>query len=393
VAPSDSFQTRTARTGMSDEEIRTFVGDFVEALVRLALERINAVDASTETWTESFDRIAGTLDWSDRQVLGRGGINPNWVDLDAHPHRTLMHPDFVESPAKWPFVSNYVAVSMLSEKQAKVLIPDLVKRRRPNVDVRVLLQEAAVLNSYLRLVQEAGLTGARIMEYRGDLRTHGQGQNDSGAIGALGGAVAIRDAIEEIKPGAILDVHGTMPPQGLPSTPADLVNLMMEPGFQMPRALLLDSHRAVVFSSDPDVAIITRIGGMGGYASAQEAYEEWLNSRRLPAEERQATMHQAALGEVKTALDVSNMHERLALGSRETREEAGAIRFLLMAILTTDIVDPEREGRRAMYSRDAQRFQHVFNLYFVWGYDDARLTHARHWQDFKAELARWCGLT
>lgn len=376
---------------MSDDEIRIFVGDFVEALVRLALERINTVDVSTETWTERFDRIAATLDWSDGQVLGRGGINPSWVDLDAHPHRTLMHPDFVESPAKWPFVSNYVAVSMLSGKQAKVLVPNLARRRRPNVDVRVLLREAAVLNSYLHLVQEAGLTGARIIQYRGDLRTHGQGQNDSGAIGALGGAVAIRDAIEEIKPGAIVNVYGTMPPRGL-ATPADLVDLMTQPGFQMPRALLLDSHRAVVFSSDPDVAIITRIGGVGGYTDAQEAYEEWLDNRRRPAEERQATMHQAALGEVKTALDLSNMHERLALGSRETREEAGAIRFLLMAILNNDIVDPDRDGRRAMYSRDAQRFQHVFNLYFVWGYDDARLNHAQHWADFKAELARWCGL-
>jgi hypothetical protein len=34
----------------------------------------------------------------------------------------------------------------------------------------------------------------------------------------------------------------------------------------------------------------------------------------------------------------------------------------MMAILTTDIVDPAREGRRAMYGREAQRFQHVFNL-------------------------------
>jgi hypothetical protein len=96
-------------------------------------------------------------------------------------------------------------------------------------------------------------------------------------------------------------------------------------------------------------------------------------------------MHQAALVEVKTSLDVSNVHERLALGSREDREEAHAIRFLLMAALTTDILDPNREGRRAMYSRDARRFQHVFNLYFVWGYDDARTRHEQHWQDFNVD--------
>ena len=103
-------------------------------------------------------------------------------------------------------------------------------------------------------------------------------------------------------------------------------------------------------------------------------------------------MHQSALGEVKTATDASNLHERIGLGSRETRDEVLATRFLMMALLTVDIVDPIREGRRAMYSPEVQRFQHVVNLYYVWGYDNARSEHADHWNDFKSQIASWCGL-
>lgn len=377
---------------MSEEEIRKFAGDFIEALARLALDRVVEVDSESKIYAENFDRIAGTLDWSDHETLARGGIHSDWVAGHAAPHRTLMHPDFVLSDAKWPFVADYLAVSMLSEKQLKILVPSLTRRRRPRIDVKDLLAEACVLNSYLRIVQESGLTGARIVTYRGDLRTHGRGQNDSGRIGAMGAAVAVRDAIEEIRPTAIVSTYGDMPPREK-TTPADMVEQMTEPDFVQPRAILLDSQRAIVFASDPDIAIISRIGGARGYRDAQEAFEEWQANRRRPAEERQTSMHQAALGEVKTALDISNMHERLALGSRENREEAHAIRFLLMAVLTMDIIDPGRVGRRAMYSRDAQRFQHVFNLYFLWGYDGARDRHPHHWQDFKAELARWCGLS
>jgi hypothetical protein len=376
---------------MSEDEVRKFAGDFIEALVKLALERVAEVDFETKIYAEGFDRIAESLDWSDYETLAQSGIHPDWVDGRDTPHRTLMHPDFVVSDTKWPFVRDYLLVSMLSKKQLKILVPNLTQKRRPRVEVEILLAEARVLNNYLHLVQESGLTGDRIVAYRGDLRTHGRGQNDSGRIGAMGAAVAIRDAIEEIRSTAIVSTSGDMPPR-TQTTPADLVEQMTRPDFAQPKAILLDSERAAVFASDPDVAIISRIGGAGQYSSAQEAFDEWQANRRNPAEERQASMHQAALGEVKTALDVSNMHERLALGSRESREEAHAIRFLMMAILTMDIINPDRVGRRAMYSRDAQRFQHVFNLYFLWGDDGARHKHRRHWEDFKTELARWCGL-
>ncbi|WP_158167507.1 hypothetical protein [Mycolicibacterium smegmatis] len=376
---------------MSPDEIRTFVGDFTEALVKLALKRVTQVDIETQAFEKRFDEIAGELDWSDPALLAQAGIEQDWVSGHEAPHRTLMHPAFVTSPARWVFVQEYLRISMVSEKLRRVLFPNLVRRRRPRVEDDVLLAEATLLNHYLHLVQESGLTGDRIIAYAGDLRTHGQGQNDSGRIGALGATVAIRDALEEIQPGVITDVAGALPPKG-PNTPADLVELLADADYQAPRALLLVSHRAIIFGSDPDVAIIARIGGGGTYGSAEDAYDEWQANRLRPAEERQAIMHQSALGEVKTALDVSNMHERLALGSRETRHEVHALRFLMMAIITADIVDPEREGRRAMYSREAQRFQSVFNLYYVWGYDGARSDHPEHWADFKSQLASWCGL-
>lgn len=376
---------------MSEDEIRTFVGDFTEALVRLALERVKDVDVQVENFGDRFDQIAGTLDWSDASLLASAGIEFSWVQDNTLPHRTLLHPDFITDERKWIFVREYLGISMVSEKTRRVLFPNLRLARRPNISDEKLLEEAKVLNFYLHIVQESELTGDRIIAYAGDLRTHGQGQNDSGRVGAVGAAVAVLDALDEIRPGAVLSTFGTMPPRKT-NTPADLVRQMTQPGYVVPRAILVDSHRAIIFAADPDIAIVTRIGGGNPYESAEEAYQEWVVNRRLSAEERQSVMHQAALGEVKTALDVSNMHERLALGSRETRAEAHAIRFLLMAILTTDILDPSREGRRAMYSRDAQRFQHVFNLYFLWGYDAGRTRHPEHWEHFKRELKRWCAL-
>jgi hypothetical protein len=281
---------------------------------------------------------------------------------------------------------------MVSEKSSKVLFPNLDKSRRPRgVSNGDLLDEVKTLNRYLHLVHAAGLTGDRIIAYRGDLKVHGQSQNDSGRIGAVGATVAILDALDEIQPGAVISTYGTIPSRTR-SAPADIVHQMTTPGYVVPKALLLTSQRAIIFSADPDVAIVSRIGGDRPYASAQEASEEWVKLKKRTARGRTAAMHQAALGEVKTALDPSNVHERLALGSRENRSEAHAIRFLLMAILTPDIVNPERVGRRAIFSKDSQRFHDVFNLYFIWGYDGRRVAHAEHWNDFKQSLKTWTGL-
>lgn len=386
-----TFETRTARTGMSAPEIQKFVGDFTAALVQLALVRIRSLDVQVQGFSKIFDSMTSKLDWQDADKLATVGIDIARLAGMSKPHRIFMHPDFITHDANWVFVREYIFVSMVSDKASKLLFPNLFKARKPkDVPIEKLLDEAKVLNYYLHLVQEAGLSGDRIVAYRGDLKTHGQGQNDSGRIGAVGAATAIWDALAEISPGAVIDTYGTMPSH-VSNSPSDIVHQMTSSSYTSPKALLLSSQRAVIFSSDPDIAILSRIGGQR-YHSAEEAAEDWAELKRRTAEERNATLHQAALGEVKTALDPANIHERLALGSRENRDEALAPRFLLMAVLTPDIVDPQRVGRRALYSPDARRFQDVFNLYFAWGYDCARQDHPEHWQDFKNAIKKWTTL-
>jgi hypothetical protein len=387
-----SFEVRAKRAAMSDAEIKKFVSDFTEALVELALRETYNIDQNARGFGVELDSVADSLDWSDSSSLSAAGIDVLWVTGVDDPHRIYMHPDIVTSRERWKHVSTYLQISMVSDKSVRLLLPNLTRRRRPtDVPDYRLLAEASVLNRYLHLVRNSGLTGDRIIQYQGDLKTHGRGQNQSGQIGAAGASVAILAGLREISTDAIRDIYGTEPPLS-GNSPSDLVRLMSPGDYEIAKCYLLSSDRAVVFSADPDVAIISRIGGGRSYNTAKEAYDEWSMLKRQPVENRRSILHQAALGEVKTALDPSNLHERLALGSRENRIEAGSKRFLMMAVLTEDILDPERPGRRAIYGRDAQRFEDIFNLYFLWGYDGARGEHHQHWEDFKTALQRWTGL-
>ncbi|MDR6829611.1 hypothetical protein J2X48_003735 [Bosea sp. BE271] len=159
-----------------------------------------------------------------------------------------------------------------------------------------------------------------------------------------------------------------------------------------PRAALLRNNRAIVFPSDPDVAIFTRLDGER-YRTAIEAYSAYEAVRRQPALRRQQ-IHEFVVGEVKTATDPNNLHERLALGSRETRDEVRTDRFLMMAVLTREILrggTGQRSGR-SLESRDVERFSDVFNLHFAWGWDGSRITHANHWETFRSRVRQWCNI-
>jgi hypothetical protein len=387
-----TFEERTARAGMSPAEIQKFVGDFTDALVKLALPRLQEVDSTVQEFGSKFDSIAGSLDWANADLLATAGIDITWLVGTPDPQRTFMHPDFITNENRWIFVRDYITASMVSDKASKVLFPNLYPRRRPRgVSNSELLEESKLLNHYLRLAHEAGFTGDRVVAYHGGVKTHSQGQNDSGAIGTVGAAVAIRDALDEISPGAVIDTYGNIPSSGI-TTPADIVKQMSSTGYTSPKALLLSSQRAIILSADPDIAIVSRIGIDRLYGSAEEAYKHWSQIKRRPAEQRSSILHQAAVGEVKTALDKANQHERIALAARELPSEVLVSRFLLMAMLTPDILDPQRKGRRAMYNRDAPRFQDVFNLYFTWGYDSARDDHPEHWEDFKERIKQWTAL-
>ena len=382
-----SFETRTARTGMSKAEIRKYAGDFSGALVQMALARTREVDVETEGVGQKFDRIGAGLDWGDVGQLSTVGIDGAWLREVPLPHRVFMHPDFITHDARWEFVHDYLAISMVSDKMRHIIFPNLTKSRKPGIaSLQQLLDEASLLNRYLRLVAESDLPGDRIVTYTGDLKTHGRNQNHTGEIGATGAVVAVWDALAELSPGAVSDTYGTMPPYA-DNYPGSIARQMRSAGYAKPESILLSSGRAVVFSADPDIAIISRADGQR-YRSAQEAAEDWSELNRGTGEDRNAKLYQAAVGEVKTSLDPSNKHERIALSARTNRVAARADRFLLMAILTPGVVDPRLAGQTGFFS-STRCIDYVFNLAFPWGYDSARADHPEHWGDFKSESRKW----
>ena len=91
-----------------------------------------------------------------------------------------------------------------------------------------------------------------------------------------------------------------------------------------------------MFSSDPDVSIFlpltlpmsAAVTSKGKRKSRVITYETpaaaalaLYNEVRQRSSARRQSLHEFAVGEVKTATDPSNLHERLALGSRETKTE------------------------------------------------------------------------
>jgi hypothetical protein len=89
------------------------------------------------------------------------------------------------------------------------------------------------------------------------------------------------------------------------NSPSSIARQMRSRGYITPESILLSSLRAVVFSADPDIAIISRTDGQS-YQSAQEAAEDWAELNRGTGENRNVSLYQAAVGEVKTSLDPSN---------------------------------------------------------------------------------------
>ena len=99
--------------------------------------------------------------------------------------------------------------------------------------------------------------------------------------------------------------------------------------------LVSPNCRAVIFASDPDIAIIQSLADP--FQTAQEAWDVYGDVRSDPARRSQRVV-EFAVGEVKAATDVSNLHERMALSTRESRSERQTDRFLMMAILTEDLL-------------------------------------------------------
>jgi hypothetical protein len=345
--------------------------------------------------------------WSDSDGLQTSGVDPSWITDLEDPGEVYVHAESAEY-GEWSKVRDALTRSLLSDKQQRILFPVLSRDRRPTalggvpVTSEDLRREVGRLNGFLHAALAFGADLRRFQIYQADLRIHGASQNFSGRIGTVGAVVAVLDALRELDPAAVSDVLGTELPEHV-RTPLDIYEYLRTEGVDIPRAMLLRNHRAIIFSSDPDIAIIQSLDSDHPFRTAREAHRAWEEVRRHFEDARHKLLAHA-VGEVKTATDPQNTHERLALGSRETRDETGTPRFLLMAVLPARVLELELEGRRdgdgpsarrrrtRFSSRETQRFSSVFNLYFVWGYDGARKRHPEHWEEFKRTLTRWCDL-
>ena len=143
-----------------------------------------------------------------------------------------------------------------------------------------------------------------------------------------------------------------------------------------------------MFASSKDANIFQSL--KRPFETAKEALNSY-NSVRKDAAARRQSLHEFAVGEVKTATDPANLHERMGLASRETQTELRTDRFLMMALLNREIIKGGEQGR-TMNNRDVRRFSHVFNLHHCWGWDGGRERNPEHWLHFVDNVREWCGL-
>jgi hypothetical protein len=352
--------------------------------------------------------------WSDASLLAESGIDPADVAAATEPERMFLHIDVAVARAK-AAISAFLGMSGLSDKQRGDLYPWL-SSQKGNVDRAILSDEVRRLNRHLAWVRTTGVQPETFLAYHRHLGIHGSSQNFSGQVGAMGAAISFIDALEEFAPGCIIEIVGSSPselPDKSPEAIADYLTIgtRQEISSKQIRALVLSNSRFVVFSSDPDVSIFmplvplpmsVTVPAKGKtkekrttFASAGPAALHLYNQVGQHADQRRQKLHEFAVGEVKTATDPSNLHERLALGSRETKVEVNADRFLFMALLTRDILEGgtgKKSGRAPLQNRDTVRFTDVFNLHHAWGWDGGRQRHPGHWDTFKERVKIWTGL-
>lgn len=377
------FAAQLERCAQSDEEALAFVEAFAKVRLKGIILQLLHADPQAAIH-RSDDRLQP--DWNDPHKLALSGIRPEIVTEHPDPESLYLHID-TATAADRAAIRAYLGMTGLSDKQRRVMFPILCGTRTP-AESDELAMEVQRLNGWLDWVRAEGVDPSIFPVYQRHIGIHGASQNRGGQVGAAGAAIAFHDALEDIGPGRIVDCVGGLVPAEV-RTPLEVYDWLAGGG-KLPKALLLDNGRAIVFSSDPDVAIFQSLGSP--YATAAEALAAYDAVRRQPAARRQA-IHEFVVGEVKTATDLNNLHERLALGSRETRDEVRTDRFLMMAVLTMDLLrggSGQRSGR-SLENRDVERFSDVFNLYFAWGWDGAREKHPEHWETFKAKLAGWCG--
>ena len=403
------FADQLSRCAQSDEEAVAFM----EAFARVRLEVI------TKALTAPLDALAAETeeevapDWSNDNLLAESAIRREDVAGVNGPEKRYLHIEVAVARQK-SVISVFLDMTGLSDKQRGDLFPLLSTERR-EAERSALALEVQRLNRHLDWIRSRGVQPETFLAYHRNLGIHGASQNAGGAVGGMGAALAFIDALNEISPGCIDTIIGAplfAPPGRSPEEIAEYLFAGSEKEREAKRIriLALTNGRFVVFSSDPDVSIFMPLSlpmsassaskGKGKpkvvtYATRAEAALALYNKVRQQSAARRQNLHEFAVGEVKTATDPSNLHERLALGSRETKIEVNCDRFLLMALLTKDLIEGgsgKRSGRTPLQNRDTVRFSDVFNLHFAWGWDGARQRHPEHWAAFKARLKDWCGL-
>jgi len=403
------FADQLSRCAQSDEEAVAFM----EAFARVRLEVI------TKALTAPLDAVAAETeeliapDWSDNDLLAESGIRRDDLAGVNDPEKRYLHIEVAVARRK-SVISVFLDMTGLSDKQRGDLFPLLSTERR-EAERSAIAREVQRLNRHLDWIRSRGVQPEAFLAYHRNLGIHGASQNAGGAVGGMGAALAFMDALDEISPGCIDTINGAPPFAPPGRSPEEIAEYLFagsekEREAKRIRILALTNGRFVVFSSDPDVSIFMPLSlpmsatsaskGKGRpkvvtYTSSAEAALALYNKVRQQSAARRQSLHEFAVGEVKTATDPSNLHERLALGSRETKIEVNCDRFLLMALLTKDLIEGgsgKRSGRTPLQNRDTVRFSDVFNLHFAWGWDGARKRHPEHWEAFKARLKDWCGL-
>lgn len=377
---SDSLTNELVRAAQSPEEAVAFIEAFARVNVRVIRSQLFAPVAQAIRAEEAINP-----NWDDPALLEETGVSAAGVDAAARSGTKYLHVDVAMEPLGREATNLFLGLTGLSDKLKKSLFPLLSSRRRD--DRLKVAAEVRRLNHWLDWVREGGFDPSAFLTYQLGIKTHGQTQNLTGAIGATGAAIAFVDAIREIDPQAVVDHVGPIPPEGARS-PEQIFEWRGGQRDPTLKALLLRNGKALVFASSKDANIFQSLGDR--FASAKAAIDTY-NSVRKDAAARRRTLHEFAVGEIKTATDRHNLHERMGLASRETQTELRTDRFLMMAVLNREIIEGGEQGR-TMNNRDVRRFSHVFNLHHCWGWDGGRERHPEHWSYFVNSIREWCDL-
>jgi hypothetical protein len=374
VAPDISEISQT------NEEALKFIEDFA----KLNIDVIRRELGSPALEIVKAEKVLA-LDWSDPILLMESGLSPDLINGEVRAGNKYLHIDLASSGSAEEAVKVFLGYTGLSSKQQRSLFP--VLHGQPPRRREILREEVSRLNAWLDWVRRDSFDPTAFITYQRSIGIHGGGQNRTGAIGAIGAAIAFIDAIRQIDGSAIIDHVGSLPPNNV-RAPSEIFDWIEKSKNPTVKALLLRNGRALVFASSKDANIFMPLGG--AFVDARDAMSRFNKVSKNEAQRKQV-IHEFAVGEVKTATDLSNLHERLGLASRETQTELRTDRFLMMAVLNKEILSGGVQ-RRVMNNRDLTRFSHIFNLHHCWGWDGGRVRHPDHWNYFVSNVRTWCGL-